>query len=670
MLETKPTENATFALSATPNKTVVITNPTNKTLFTWVHSTVSYAKGELQEADALNQGAIGRLSHGRVLKKWNDGSVCLLALKTATYLAPGAVDIFEVGSRPNVAGEFQWHPDLAAHFGSGALASSFHVQCESQGQTLTATPFTGTWKALHGDPSTLAYRFRTHFVGGMPAVSKELSCTIYAEAEALSPIVKLTVVLGNDTLERPIAGGIEVSNFRILNSKPGVIQNEQSYQGKSCWLADGQQVAFKYFFNCSTEQVFTDTMQALAECEIVGLQSYEGHKASKGLMTHFTLPNQRFPQSELLNVHNQVNAQNAAPLFASPKTNIWGINQNPASTGDQGDFGAGHPMTKVLQSYSLRLFNRHFVGVLRESFRPSHYWENGPNGLEYCSLIPYISLFFWSGRPHWHPTWNPEYPAWQARGALNMGPNDNWWGQDNQHMSNNNLRAVYELTGNWYLRDLCHSYCSVTYWNFFTKWANNTEAERCTRTMKEAYALAELFSDTPEGEILMNAVLVKAGVYDQEVTAKLAQYNVPAVAPFSSCDPRVNNAIWCAPYPGDTIVVAWQTGFHLEWEFTRAQSNGSMPDLRYLMYASTYFANDGGCKTYFPLPNPPDATYGGIGNSWWAGWLMLAEAYKNEPAVATQCQFILSMVKPHVEADINQGLQGYFSGGDRWKAWD
>lgn len=673
-LSLKAQESKDLTVSAVPtkNKLAIVTNPTNKQLFTWVNTTLSFAQGELPAADASRFGSVGLPSTSRILKKWHDGSVCLLSVKRPYFLQPGAasIDEFTLKDAPDST-PFQFEPTTEAWINSGGLLSDFSVQCEVNGQTLIANPFLGSSKLLRGDSTSLAFRFRTHFVtAGMPAVQKELSCTLYGEAEHLSPVLKMSIVIGNDTLEKPISGGVQVNNFRVVSSKPGAMQNEDSYQGKSCHLADGQQVAFRYFLCTTADQVFLDTMAALAKCEIIGLQAYDQHQASKGLMTHFTLPNPRFPASELVNVHNQVDAQNAAPLFAMPKTNIWGLNQNPPSTGDQPDFGAGHPMTKVLQSYSLNLFNRHFVGVYRESFRPSHYWENGVNGLGYASLAPYINLFFWSGRPHWHPSWNPEYPAWQARGAINGGDFGGWGGADNQHTSNNNLRAVYELTGDWYLGDLCHSYCSVIYWNFFTKWFNSTEAERCGRIMKEAYAMAELFLDTPEGQILMQKVLEKGGVFDTEVTQNLQQYNVPAVAPFNACDPRVNNGVWCAPYPGNTISVAWQTGFHMEWEFTRSQYPQMGPDLRYLMAVDKYFALDGGAKTYFPLPNPPDATYGGIGIAWWAGWIMLAEKYKNEPAVATQAQFILNVVKPHLDAYINQFLGGgYFSDSDRWRVW-
>jgi len=663
--------NQSKIASAGPSiaRTIVVTNPTNKQLLSWVNTSLSFAQGELLEANADSYGVVGLPSTTRVLKKWFDGSVSILQVKHPVYLAPGGTQIISANTKSPDMTEYQFHPEFQAYLNAGNLLN-FQVRCTVGGQPLVVNPFIGTSKILSFTPGTLAMRFRAHFhTTTMPATQHALSCTVYAEIEAISPILKLTVVIGNDTLELPIVGGVQVDNVQLVHQGQGALQNPDSYQGMSTFLSDGQQMAFRYFVSTSNDTIWLDTISALSKCEITGLQAYEEHQASKGLMTHFTLPNKRFPDSELANVHAAIDAQNAAPLYAAPRTNIWGINLNPGSTGDQGDFGAGHVMTKALQSYSLNLFNRHFVGVYRESYRPSHYWENGPNGLDYCSLAPYVTLFFWSGRPHWHPTWNPEYPVWQARGALNGGDSGGWNGQDNQHTSNNNLRAVYELTGDWYLADLCHYYISVNYWNFFTKWANNTEAERCTRAMKDQYAMCELFYGTPEGQIAMQALMVKAGVFDTEVTSYLNQYNVPAVAPFNSCDPRVNNAIWCAPYPGNTIAVGWMTGFHNEWEFTRSQFPGMGPDLRYLMAVDKYFALDGGCKTYFPLPNPSDATYGGIGISWWAGWIMLAEKYKNEPAVASQCQFILNMVKPQIDAYINP-TSGYFSDGDRWRVWE
>lgn len=665
----KAANSASLAVTTTPaNKTVVVTNPTDKTLFTWIHSTVSFAKGEL--TDATNFGGISRPSANRIIKKYDDGSIALLGVKMPYFLPAGGTSIDEVGVREAGTAPFVWHPELLANLQN--IISQFKIRCSVNGQSLFSLPLLGQWKALESTEVTLAFRYRAHFyTETLPATEHPLSCTVYAECETLSPVVKLTVVIGNDTLEKPVAGGIQVNNFEVVSPVFGVIQNESAYQTKSCHLADGQQVAFRYFMNASTDAVFQDTALALAQCEIIGLQAYEQHQASKGLLTHMALPNPRFAPTQVAAVHAQVDAEFAAPPVGTPKTHLGYINLNPPSTGDQPDFGAGHPMTKVLQSYSMRMFNRTFVAVMRESFRPSHYWENSPSqGLDYVSLAPYPSLFFWSGRPHWHPTWNPEYPVWVARGALNPGDFGGYGSQDNQHTSNNFLRACYELSGSHYLGDICRSYISVNYFNYFTKWANNTEAERCGRIMKEAYALCELFSETPEAQLLLNALQVKAGVYDNEVTANLQQYGVPAVAPFNSCDPRIANGVWCAPYPGNTVAVAWQTGFHMEWEFCRSLITGNNPDLRYLTHVDKYFALDGTPKTYFALPEPFGGVFGGIGISWWAGWILLAQKYVNDPVVGLNCQFILNTFKPLVNAEINQYTQGFFSNADRWKAWE
>lgn len=650
-------------------RSIVVSNPTNKQMFAWVNSSVSFAQGEMLEANSANYGIIGLPSTTRVIKRWLDGSVALLQIKHPVYLEAGQANMFHANTKTPDLTEFQFHPEFENFLNQGHLVN-FQVRCTVGSQTLVANPFVGTAKTLSLTAGSIAMRFRTHFVTTtIPAQSHALSCTVYAEIETLSPVLKLTVVIGNDTLERPVAGGIAVNNVQLLHSGTGALQNADSYQGMSTFLADGQQMAFRYFVATTNDTVFLDTIQALAKCEITGLQTYEEHQASKALLTHFPLPPKRFADSEIVNVFNQVTAENAAPLFASPRQDLFGINKNPGATGDQPDFGSGHVMTKCLQSYSMTLFNRHFVGVYRESYRPSHFWENGPNGLEYCSLTNYINLFFWSGRPHWHPTWNPEYPVWQARGALNAGDFGGWNGQDNQHTSNNSLRAVYELTGDWYLADLCHSTVSVNYWNYFTKWANNTEAERCARAMKDQYAMCELFYHTAEGQVGMQAVMTKAGVFDNEVTANINQYNVPAVAPFTSCDLRINNGAWCAPYPGNTVALAWQTGFHMEWEWTRSQFPGVSPDLRYLMYVDKYFAQDGTPKTYFALPEPFGGIFGGIGIEWWAGWIMLAQKYQNDPVVGANCQFILNVVKPQVEASINPA-SGYFSNADRWRSWE
>ncbi len=639
-------------------KVVMATNPGTAPVLAWYPTSVSFPRGEMAAANLNNIGPAGRPAFGSPLKTWDDGSVAIAQYKIPYYLQPGEIAVETLVNRPAVPLGFQFNEELGNFIASGLLPYGLRVQCNSGGQVLMAYPFTGEWKLLRSDSVSLAFRYRGRFYTGVPLNPHPLSFTLYAEAELLSPIIKMTLVIGNDTLESPVAGGIEVSNWSLTCVKPMRIQNEQAYGSKSCVLADGQQIVIRSFICASNDQIWIDTMNVMAQHELIGLQQYEQHQASRGLMTHQPMMNPRFPASQILTVKSQVDAS-VAPLVGETKTWFGTINMNPPSTGDQPDFGAGHPFTKAMQSYSLKLLNRHWLGVLREGMHPSHFWETRNGKQEWCSLIDYPTLFFWSSRPHWHPSWNPEYPVWQARGQLDMGPTDGWGTQDNQHMQNNGLRAMYELSGEYYLRDLCHSTCSILFWNFHTKWANATEAERGARTMKESYAMASLFRDTPEGARLMEAFNLKCGVFDAHAEGNRSQYGMPVVGPFNSCDGRVNGGVWCAPYPGNTIAVAWQTGFHMELLSIR-----SNPPLSYLDAAHTYFLPDGTPKTYFPMPAPNDYTTGGIGLSWWAGWIMLAEKHPEHPNSA----FILSAVKAKVDQAINP-VSGYFSDSDRWKAW-
>ncbi len=653
---------ATVSDGIATTKRVVVSNPTNKPILTWIASSVTFAQGEMSELFAKDYGSLTRPSQSHILKRWDDGSVAILQVKMPFFLQPNEVAIEEVGHRQAPIA-FEFHPEVNTLINSGKLPFGLTVTATVNGEILTAAPFTGAWKFLRADGATIAIRYRSHFYGGMPLTERPLSCTAYIEAEYLNPIIKCTIVLGNDTLEKPVAGGINVTNFAVNCIKPGVIQNEQAFGTKSAVIADGQQLAFRYFFSCSNVPIFLDTLAAWSQAEIVGQQIYEQLQDSKALLTHADLPNQRFQASQVLAVHNQVEAENAGAVSGNAKSWLGFVNQNPPSTGDQPDFSATHPMTKCLQSYSARLFSRTYLGVMRECWRPSHYWETRNGTPEWASLVNYPTEFHWSGRPHWHPTWNPEYPVWQARGALDAGPFDGWGPADNQHQGNAHVRGIWELSGDYYLHDILFSYVSVMFWNWHTKWKNSIEAERGCRSQKESWALSEIFSHTPEGQALRSAVLEKGLVYDQAVTQNIAQWQSAGCAPFNACDPRVNNGSWCAPFPGNTIAVGWQTGFHMEWEWLRAT-----PDLRYLDNVSHYFLADGTPKTYFPFPaaisNPNDYVTGGIGLAWWAGWVMLALKHPTHTGSA----FILEKVKPMVDAAINNA-PGYFSGNDRWKAW-
>lgn len=209
-----------------------------------------------------------------------------------------------------------------------------------------------------------------------------------------------------------------------------------------------------------------------------------------------------------------------------------------------------------------------------------------------------------------------------------------------------------------YLEDLLRYYLTLDCWNFFTRWMNNIEAERATRTVKDALELCDMFPNEPEAIVLRQKVNQKVGNYNSAVEANKVRFGVAGCAPFDACDPRVNNGIWCpSSGPNDIVSVGWQTGFHMELQAMTTNN------LSYLDDAHHYFLPNGTPKTYFLFPDPNQYVTGGIGIYWWAGWIILALKNPEHP----NSQFILNTVKPLIDSHFN--TTGFWSNNDSWKAW-
>jgi hypothetical protein len=638
--------------SIATEKLVVVSNPTTAAFLGWIPTTISFAKGE--RTDLTGYGSLSRPYQWHVLKKWQDGSIALAQIKMPFFLTPGEMAQEQLLASNNALKSFVLHPDLGN--AANIINSSLVLSCTVNGAQAHALPMLGQLKVLRADPGSLIYRTRCYFTQGVPAIGTPLSLTTYVTIETLNPVVQFQFVLGNDSLEMPISGGLLINNLNVNCQYPMWLQNDASFGNKNVTLADGQTLALKYFLSASSDQTFSSTAQARSQCELVGFEWYGEYKRTHALLNGFELPAPRFDVLSTISVKNQIDSQVSFPI-AQPKDYLGHICQNPPNTGAQPDFASGMPVAllKSLQCYSTKQFGRVLLSVYRECFRPSFYWDSINGIMERCRLSTYPNLFFWGSRPHFDSSWNAEYPAWISRsGNYNPGNFDNWGGYDNQHWSINHLQACYELTGDPYLEDVLTYYGSLIAFDFFTKWQPNIEAERGTRTLKCAYGLAHFLP------ALLPLANDKHEIFKTAVTQRLALSNIAGCCPFDGCDPRVNNGLsgWC---PSE-VAVGWQTGFHMEVE---AMLDQSVADLRYLDFVDKYFTEAGTPITYFQFAAPATQQLGGIGVSWWAGWVMLASKYPNLPG----SQFILTHVKPIIDADQVPQPGQFFCDNDNWKSW-
>lgn len=118
-----------------------------------------------------------------------------------------------------------------------------------------------------------------------------------------------------------------------------------------------------------------------------------------------------------------------------------GTTEGPAVTGDQEDFNAtkGWP---AVNAGDARWIHFAMYSVVADYFRGYMHYENG------LPLDPskHQNWTTWSGYTHWHKNLSPDRLGkadmpWGARLATG------WIGYDDQHRSQNNLAAVYALTG-------------------------------------------------------------------------------------------------------------------------------------------------------------------------------------------------------------------------------
>lgn len=619
-------------------RVVATHNPSSYTYIGWVPSSSFFKQGEMTENALHGLGpSDGRPYAWSVKQRWQDGTVRSAQIKTLFLLSANELSYVELQEGKTPFQSFQWHEALGKAVAENTFLTGVIAQCRANGQEVFCYPFQGQWKLLESTATSLVFRFRSHFTVGPQPTAHPLSMTTYVELNALTPVVKVTFVVGCDTLEMPVANGITVENFRIQSVIANVRFRPEAYGSMNFHLADGQTMAVDHVFSASNEEIALNAMRALGEAKIYGYDFYDmTYKAGMGVTP---LPKPRIPLEQLAAANAEANNTISFPV-AEAKAHIGHVNMNPPSTGSQPDFAATMPidLQKAAMAFSNKALSRVHLSCLRESWRPSFFWETRDGKEERARATNYPTLFFWSGRPHWHPTWNPEYPVWQARGSLPMGNTGGWGSSDNQHLSNMHLRYLYQLTFDHYIGDVLEYYVSLDYWNYFTKWENNVEAERGFRTMTDALELTELFN-TPDAAILKNKIVYKHGVTKNSVTQNITQWGIAGLAPFDGTDPRVNGGLW-AQY-GTSIAVAWQTGFHMAFE-----ASVPNPELRYLDHVDKYFLPDGTPNTYFVFPNPAEKIQGGIGEAWWAGWIQLAEKYPNHPG----SQFVLNNVKPRLTA--------------------
>lgn len=690
--------SATCGLVAQSPPTVRVENPTAFGYSGWVHSTVPIAPGVIPVANTALLDSVALLDPAThaplpsvawpIKWHWQNGrraSVALAAVRTRLQLPAGSAADYDVALNGQPVGDFVLHGNiqqwiLGQHMGEDVFLLARFV---GDPEVYVARPL-GQDRELQRNGASLVIRGRTRFTQMRnPAVRHALTLTTYWNLQANESHGTVTVMVGNDTLERPVSGGIRIEELVLVHQLPFAasprIQATAGVQGPVYFgnyvgwsllrqqaMGDGQEYAVDFAFSVTNSMTSPEFVSMLAEANapLVGIADAASWRASQAAGPVGYVPPPRFPS---LTAARAQLAIDSIPRLAQPGDDLAIVNRNPPGTGDQPDFMSNIPLfyLQAVQTGSSSPLSRAIVGAKRESWRPTNYWEVRNGKAERVSLRNYPDLFLWNGRPHFDPSWNLQYPQWTNRAAgFNAGDFGGWAGMDSQHFGHNGVRSVYELTADAYLAELLQANLSIVYWDYFTDWMGSTEAERAGRMMKEAILLSSLFPDAPESVSLQQAVRQKLGVFVSTATFFFGQYHFPAIASVRD-DPRVPLT---QQFPGQDVHMSWQTGFHMEAVVLASKilgdANANLLIQFYLDNANLLFEADGTPRSYTLMSNPTFRATGGIGIAWWSGWVLADRMFPGNRNRAMFDQF---------EASLRQALAApngqWWWGDDRWRCF-
>jgi len=619
-----------------------------------VRVTLPFPRGAAPDATALRGVSVEGVPAELVPLEWHyrsdtgaRDSIALAQLRVPLTLEAGARRAFSPRVDGSTPPEHTFGPETAAWIGASGLAGARVHAVLSDGTVLKAPLFAPTFVALDAGRVTQTLRHRTHFSG--PSGAHPLSLTTYATLDAGLDQGEVIVLVGNDTLEQPVSGGVAIERLEVLARAPfrfglrepaayGVTPPDAA--DDETWLlvstptnlGDGANLVFRGRWAVSPARSGPtyESFLAALDARLFPLATHDAWTASGAAgVTGFMPPLRGMDELRRAAVEPEC----TRAVVGTPVSHLGEINRAPPSTGDQPDFGSGLPRFALAAietglPCSLRTAS---LAVDREVLRPSFYWMRRGDAEDRVNSTDFPSLFFWSGRLHFDPSQNRGQPLWLPRierDGFVPGEFHGWGPMDDQHYGNNAVRAVYELTGDPFLRDVLVAHQTLLTWMFFTGYAPSLGAQRSMRLMKEAVALYAVDDEGPAAGPMRDGAIAKNLLLLAEARARVSAGLSPAHGTVRN-DGRVPLSVGPDGAPRE-VVMAWQTGFHMEyqalavrngWDATTAREVVSL----YTERAADFFRDDGTPVTYFVAAEPDVLEVGGIGVTWWAGWMHVLE---------------------------------------------
>jgi len=673
---------------------ITVKNRTTKERVQWVRASIPFPKGQISGKTQLDRIITDSSLAELTPLKWHYENGQRHSVAIARLMTPARLKASE--ERTIQLRHGNKHVGLPFGFGRNTLywiskfkvSDIFAVAKFKNDPKAYVAPFFSNLKVLESTQRTLSLRMRNNFAPARGGAEHALSFTTYMTFDAYSDFGEIVLLVGNDTFEKPVSGGVELEYVDLYTHLPLLVEvrSPKSYGlgapvlvpggylklrllGSSS-LADGSSVPFRGSWGVvfNRDSLTGKSHAASLVDPLFGIADFKSWQASLAAGSTGILIDGRFPNLQA--GRKAVESDGRYAPAASPFDWLGGINKAPFFAGDQPDFSSNVPLSylKCVQTGSACPLQKELLRTTREVLRPAFYFMTRNGQKDRIRWSDFPELFFWAGRVHYDCNWNREHAGWRSRSNkcsnFQTGNSHGWAAMDNQHYGHNHLRMVYELTGDAYTKDLLVYHQSVTLWNHLnSKSMGTAEAERVGRLLKEGVLLYMVDDQSPTAPVL-KARLIQKNVAAQktEIDLKLRLYGHPGIGG-SLNDGR------CAPLcTGYEVAIGWQTGFHMEFQALMLKMGwgtataGYIAD-KYLDAGAFYWLPDGTPKTLIRQKQPTQYTTGGIDFAWWTGWIELARQRPNHRA----WPFFRDKVMPKFSMSMNPAHGNYWHDRDKWR---
>lgn len=606
---------------------------------------------------------------------------------------------------------FQFGQELLKYIAAGTIQQHIVASYTGPNGVPCYASVDGAWEWMQATPRHNVLRIRNHPTCN-GAVNRDVSFTWYWELLSNQNHGNFYLVVGNDTLENPVSGGLQISSVDLFVKPPfemgvfypsgwgfGGVTNELGFRKfrllTNTTLSDAQTFAFKGRWGVFSPQSQFERESFLVAAnqsptmEMIGTPDFASVQNVPSFGAAGWYPPRRATEAQQ---RSAVAYHCTQTLQGGPASYFGEINQRPPSTGAQPDFMSNVSIfqQQALHGQTMCPARTAILAVLKESYRPSFYWWTPPNGVERrVESADWPTLFFWSSRIMYNWSWNSGKGAdiWQSRVTLPVGTTQGWDPYDTQHIGWNSLHSLYELTGDVWVGDVIKYYQTILYWNYFgarfdpqnrSGWSRVDTDRGFGRTYKMATQSFEYFPfDAP---LMKTAMKDKLGLVFRAMIANNKAQKGFAFLENQGVDGRIQLTTDCqngnfvaqGVSPGNcNVVVAWQYGLLAEGVALAIKNGQNTTDAmaigQMLMDdVDKYFAPDGSAKTYFLIANPNLYSQGGFHLSWWGGWFMLAKYFPNHPK-----QSVINAFKPHYEGfmESRTPIDQHWKNQDGWKVY-